>query len=169
MAVQSPTSPADTFVESWQEWHSGHEVRRADAHGFLVVTSLHWLDGDAQRFDDAPGEWSAGPDGVRVVLAEGEELIVGGVAVHGAHSFGVIGERNSLFPVSGDAVIEVAKRGGHDILRPRHPENPLRVGHTGTPTFAPDPRWAVMGRQPVAAHRPAGRRRHGAPVTSTGP
>ena len=135
-----------TFAEAWQEWHSGHEARVADPHGFLAVTSLYWLHDEPQRFPDAPGAWSTGPDGVRVVLAEGEELLVNGVAVHGEYSFGIIGERDSLFPVSGDAVIEVAKRGGHDILRPRRPENPLRAAYTGTPAFDPDPRWAVTGR-----------------------
>ena len=127
----------------------------ADPHGFLAVTNLHWLHEGPQRFADAPGVWSTGPEGVRVVLDEGEELLVDGVAVRGEHDFGVIGERDSLFPVSGDAVIEVAKRGGHDILRPRRPENPLRLAYTGTPAYDPDPRWSVTGRfvafdEPVA-------------------
>lgn len=135
-----------TFAKAWQEWHSGHEARVADPHGFLAVTSLHWLQDEPQRFPDAPGTWSTGPDGVRVVLAEGEELLVDGAAVHGEYSFGIIGERDSLFPVSGDAVIEVAKRGGHDIVRPRHPDNELRRTFTGTPAYEPDPRWALRGR-----------------------
>ena len=145
----------DTFAEDWRAWHEQHSTRLADPHGFLAVTSLNWLSETPERFPDAPGLWSTGPDGVRVVLDEGEELIVDGAAVHGAHAFGVIAERASLFPVSGDAVIEVAKRGGHDILRPRHPENPLRTGYTGTPAYEPDPRWAVTGRfVPFDAPRP---------------
>lgn len=55
-------------------------------------------------------------------------------------------ERSSLFPVAGDAVIEVARRGGYDIIRPRHPENALRLAYDGTPTYAPDPRWSRTGR-----------------------
>lgn len=43
-------------------------------------------------------------------------------------------------------MIEVAKRGGHDIVRPRHPNAPLRTAFTGTPAYAPHPRWAVTGR-----------------------
>ncbi|MEZ0114965.1 uncharacterized protein (DUF1684 family) [Catenulispora sp. EB89] len=140
------TTDVGTFAETWQEWHTGQEGRTGAPHGFLAITELHWLGGAPERYDDAPGAWSTGPDGVRVLLAEGEELVVDGVAVHGEYSFGVIGERDSLFPVSGDAVIEVAKRGGHDILRPRHPENPLRVAYAGTPAYEPDPRWAVGGR-----------------------
>jgi uncharacterized protein (DUF1684 family) len=48
--------------------------------------------------------------------------------------------------VWGDAVIEVAKRGGHDIVRPRHPNNPLRTAFRGTPAFAPEAKWVVRGR-----------------------
>jgi uncharacterized protein len=147
MTVQDAATDLETFTREWEDWHGRQQAKLADPHGFLAITSLHWLEeGAAQRFADAPGEWSTGPEGVRVVLAEGEELVVDGVAVHGEHDFGVIPERGSLFPTSGDAVIEVAKRGGHDILRPRHPENPLRVEFPGTPAYAPDPRWAVTGR-----------------------
>ncbi|WP_034261136.1 DUF1684 domain-containing protein [Actinospica robiniae] len=137
---------ADTFTREWHEWRGRQFAKLADPHGFLAITHLHWLGESLERFPDAPGLWSTGPDGVRVVLDEDEELIVDGVPVRGEHRFGVIAERASLYPVSGDAVIEVAKRGGHDILRPRHPENPLRTAYTGTPAYAPDPRWAVTGR-----------------------
>jgi hypothetical protein len=140
------TEDIETFTRDWRDWHAGHQARLADGHGFLAITGLYWLDAEPQRFEDAPGRWSTGPEGVRVLLDEGEELLVDGAAVHGEHRFGVIAERGSLFPASGDAVIEVAKRGGHDILRPRHPENPLRTEFAGTPAYDPDPRWAVTGR-----------------------
>jgi uncharacterized protein (DUF1684 family) len=143
------------FEQAWQDWHREHQTRLADRHGFLAITSLHWLSEEPQRFPDAPGEWSTGPAGVRVVLAEGETLEYDGASVHGEHSFGVIAERGSLFPVAGEAVIEVAKRGGHDILRPRHPDNALRLGFTDTPAYSPDPKWVVAGRyRPFDAPRP---------------
>lgn len=150
-----PEPDLAAFTEAWKTWHRQHEAQRADAHGFLAITSLHWLDETPQRFDDAPGAWSTGPGGVVVELAEDEELNVDGATVHGRHSFDVIPERGSLFPVCGDAVIEVAKRGGHDIVRPRHPSNPLRTEYSGTPTFPPHPRWIAQGRYlPFEAPRP---------------
>ena len=124
------------FTAAWQAWHAGQEARLADPHGFLAITSLHWLTETPQRFDDAPGAWYTGPDGVTVELADGEELVIGGAAVRGGYSFGVIPERGGVNAGWGDAVIEVAKRGGHDIVRPRHPDTPLRVQfarHTGLP------------------------------------
>ncbi|HEX7659731.1 MAG TPA: DUF1684 domain-containing protein [Pseudonocardiaceae bacterium] len=136
----------DGFVAEWQAWHHAQEGRIGAPHGFLAITSLNWLTDEPQRFADAPGAWSTGADGVTVVLDEGEELAVDGVPVRGRHSFGVIPERGSVNATAGDAVIEVAKRGGHDILRPRHPENSLRTEFTGTPSYPPQPTWVVSAR-----------------------
>ncbi|WEH38211.1 DUF1684 domain-containing protein [Streptomyces sp. NBC_01218] len=141
-----PETAQGTFVEEWEAWHRQKEETLAGPHGFLAITSLHWLSAEPERFADAPGAWSTSADGVVVDLADGEELILDGVTLTGRHHFGVLGERTSLFPGYGDAVIEVAKRGGHDILRPRHPENVLRTGFTRTPVYAPDTRWVRPGR-----------------------
>lgn len=145
----------DTFVAAWERWHAEHDATLADPHGFLAITHLHYLSAEPTRLADAPGAWSTGVDGVTVVLDEGEELVVDDVPVHGTHHFGVIPERGGINAVFGDAVIEVAKRGGNDIVRPRHPHNPLRVAFAGTPAYAPDPRWVVTGRfRPFDSPRP---------------
>ena len=156
MTAVSDTVPGtEDFAAAWSEWHRKHEAARADGHGFLAITSLNWLAEEPQRFPDAPGEWSTGPDGVLVELADGEQLTIDGEAVTGKYSFGVLPERASLYPAWGDAVIEVAKRGGNDIVRPRHPDNPLRTGYPGTLAYPPRPRWAVTGRYlPFAEPRP---------------
>jgi len=136
----------DVFARAWADWHRKHEARLADPHGFLAVTALHWLTGTPQRFDGVPGAWSTGPDGVEVVLDPGEELTLDGVPLAGRYSFGVVPERGGVLATYGDTVLEIAKRGGHDILRPRHPDNPLRARFRGTPAYEPDPRWVVPGR-----------------------
>lgn len=135
-----------TFVRDWAAWHEEHERRRADPHGFLAITSIRWLSDSPTRYDDVPGAWSAGADGITVELAEGESLVVDGSEVTGRHSFGVIPERGGLTAAFGDAVVEVARRGGNDIIRPRHPDNPTLTGYTGTDAYDPDPAWAVAGR-----------------------
>jgi uncharacterized protein (DUF1684 family) len=145
----------DEFTAAWEAWHEAQQARLADAHGFLAITSINWLGAEPQRFDDAPGAWTSGPAGVTVDLDEGEELVVGAETVSGHHSFGVLPERGDIKAVWGDAVIEIAKRGGQDIIRPRHPDNPRRLAYRGTPSFAPDPRWAITGRYvPFEAPRP---------------
>lgn len=134
------------FVKEWEEWHRAKEEALAAPHGFLAITGLHWLGPEPARFEDAPGAWSSGAEGVLVELAEGEELTVDGTVVRGRHAFGVVPERDSRYAGWGDAVLEVARRGGHDILRPRHPGNALRTSFRYTPAYAPDPRWVVTGR-----------------------
>jgi uncharacterized protein (DUF1684 family) len=66
MTVQDQATLPDVadlgeFTAGWIAWHARHEARLADPHGFLAVTSLHWLTETPQRFDDAPGAWHAGP------------------------------------------------------------------------------------------------------------
>lgn len=134
------------FADEWERWHARHEERRADRHGFLAITSINWLNESPQRFADAPGEWRTDATGVHVQLADGEEIVVDGVAVRGSCDLGVVPEGDGVFVGWGDASIEVAKRGGLDIVRPRHPDSPIRAAYRGTPAYPPDERWAVTAR-----------------------
>jgi uncharacterized protein (DUF1684 family) len=146
---------SDNFVQEWEAWHASHEALLADPRGFLAITNIHWLDQTPRRFTDAPGAWSTGPDGVWVTLEDGEELTVDGSTVRDHHTFGVIAERASLFASHQDYAVEVAKRGGFDMVRPRHPDNPLRQQFRGTPAFRPDRRWVLQGQYtPFATPRP---------------
>ncbi|WP_280350202.1 DUF1684 domain-containing protein [Nocardia abscessus] len=154
-AQAAAPTPTDAFIADWQDWHRGQEARLAAPHGFLAITNLHWLTETPQRFPDAPGSWSTDAEGVTVVLDDGDELVIEGTAVRGRYVFGIIPERGGVDAVWRDAVIEVAKRGGHDIVRPRHPGNSLRTAFQGTPAYAPHPRWVVAGRYvPFAQPRP---------------
>lgn len=137
---------AGAFAAEWQDWHTAKDEALAAPHGFLAVTGLHWLTAEPTRFDDVPGAWSASGAGIVVDLAEGESLTVEGRQVTGRHSFGVIPERGGVEAAFGDAVVEVAKRGGSDIIRPRHPQNPRRVQFVGTPAYPPSPEWVVTAR-----------------------
>jgi uncharacterized protein len=155
MTLQANPGSIEAYTAEWDAWHRKVEARLADPQGFLAITSLHWLEQTAQSFADAPGLWSAGDDGVTVRLEESSELVIDGKSVRGAHRFGIIPERGSVSAVWDDALLEVAKRGGHHILRPRHPNNPLRLAFRGTPAYAPHPRWRCEGRfVPFAQPRP---------------
>ena len=134
------------FGRDWEDWHRAHEARRADPHGFLAVTGLHWLTPHPSAFDGIPGVWSTGPEGPVVDLADGEWLDVGGAPVTARYSFGPIPERGGVTVGFDGGVIEVAKRGGHDILRPRRADHPFLATYGGTPTYAPDPRWRARAR-----------------------
>jgi uncharacterized protein (DUF1684 family) len=135
-----------TFDEQWQQWRAAHEERLAAPHGFLPVTGIYWLTATPERFPGVPGQWSSDDEGAKVALGNDETLTVDGVVVHGEHNFGVIPERGGRTAFFGDAAVEVAKRGGHDIVRPRHPDYHLRANFSGVPTYPPDPRWVFNAR-----------------------
>jgi uncharacterized protein (DUF1684 family) len=147
------TARTDSFAADWAEWHAAHERHRADPHGFLAVTHLHWLTGEPARLDSAPGTWSVEDDVVRLVLRAGERVLRDGQELNsdgtGASvSFGPIEEREGLNlrvedAGAGHTVIELAKRGGRYVVRPRHPLNPLLAGYRGTPVYALNPESSV--------------------------
>lgn len=140
---------AESFETEWQEWHTAHELHRAHPHGFLAVTHLHWLSAEPTRLEGAPGTWSAEADVVRVVLEPGENLQQDGVELNAdagtSLELGPIEERGGINLVSGDTVIEVAKRGGEYIVRPRNPGNALLQEYQGTPAYTPNAAFAVAG------------------------
>lgn len=133
------------FADDWESWHRDHELRRARPLGFLAITGLHWLDGEPRRFDDVPGTWSSSAHGVHVVLGHGEELVVDGDRVAGDHHFDHVDESGDLASF-GDAVVEVSRRDGHFMIRPRHPDNPVRTNYRGTPSYPANLDWVVTGR-----------------------
>lgn len=142
-----------TFRAQWQEWHQAKEANLSAPHGFLAITSIHFLGPEPDRFNDAPGSWSSDDGGAHVVLDPGDELELDGTPITGRHDFGHIPERSEVFVGAGEAVIEVAKRGGVDIIRPRHPDHPLRLNFRGTPAYEPDPRWVVTDATSPSTNR----------------
>jgi uncharacterized protein (DUF1684 family) len=130
----------------WREWRREHERQLSDPHGLLAATGLHWLTSEPTRFDDVPGAWSTSNGGVCVDLADGETLTRGAVTLSGTHNFGVIEDGPGVMATFDDAVVEIAKRGVRDMIRPRHPDHALVRNYRGTPTFPFDVRWRVTGR-----------------------
>lgn len=136
-----------SFGTDWETWHATHETNRADPHGLLAITGLHFLTGVAQRLTDTPGSWTDTPTGPVVDLTDTEQLTIDGETVTGIRfEFGDIAERDGRLATAGDAVIEVARRGGHIVVRPRHPDNAYLGAYPGTPTYPPNPRWRVAAR-----------------------
>jgi uncharacterized protein (DUF1684 family) len=134
------------FDREWQEWHRAHEARRTDPHGFLAVTGLHWLSGDPLRIAGVPGRWTTGPGGPVVHLEVDERLTLSGEPISGRHEFGPIAERGGLTVAFDGGVAEVARRGGHDIVRPRRPDHSYLAAYEGTPSYPADSRWRVPAR-----------------------
>ena len=140
------TTTTDTFATEWQQWHAQHEKLRADKHGFLAITGLYWLSDEPITLPDAPGTWTTSENGPVVELTSTERLTVDGAQIDGRYEFGPIPERGGVNVSFDGGVIEVARRGGRDLLRPRRADNPFLKTYEGNPTFTPDPAWRVAAR-----------------------
>ena len=133
-----------SFDSEWAAWHAQHEAYRTDPHGFLAITGMYWLVSTPQEIPGIPGWWSGHATGGPVVeLPDGEALTVDGTQRTGRIEFGPVPERGHVTATYGEVSIEIARRGGHDIVRPRDPASPILAHYRGTPCFAPDPRWRV--------------------------
>ena len=134
------------FIGDWQAWHAAREQRLRDPRGWLAITAIHWLTDTPHRFDDVPGAWHCDERGATVTLAAEESLAVEGTTLtEGVHVLGPLDEVG-LTVAFGDAVAQVADRGGRAIVRPRHPDSPNLRAYRGTPCYEPDPRWVIAAR-----------------------
>ncbi|GAB2606462.1 DUF1684 domain-containing protein [Kocuria arenosa] len=138
------------FEEQWRNWRAAHQESVGDPHGFLAVTDLHWLEDQPRTYAHVPGTWSVSDDQVAVVLAPEERLSLHGVELNlgtgTRHVFAPIAERDGVLLDHGCAVVELAKRGGQHLLRPRHPHAPLVSNYRGTPAFLPSEQFVLPGR-----------------------
>ena len=150
----SPATDPAAFVSDWEDWHATHETQRAAADGFLAITGLHFLTTEPARFGDAPGAWSVDEVGPVVELSADEQLSLDGVELTGRHAFGAIAERDGVNARAGDAVIEIARRGGELIVHPRHPDT-VREGRCPQRSF-PEP--SGSSRRPRSCRAGAGSR-----------
>ncbi len=134
------------FLSEWEAWHEAREQRLRDPRGWLGITAIHWLTDAPQRFDDLPGGWSSHERCAAVTLSRGEFLTVGSnVLAEGAHEFGPLDE-DGVTVTFGDAVAQVALRGGAVIVRPRHPDSSNLRAYRDTPCYRPDARWVIPAR-----------------------
>jgi len=106
---------------------------------------MHWLAAEPERFSDVPGAWSSDVEGVRVQLKSDEQLMVNGKPVGSEYRFDDIDEHGARASF-GDAIVEIARRDGHVMIRPRHPDHDVRTRYAGTPTFPPSTDWVARGK-----------------------
>ncbi|RAX49537.1 hypothetical protein DQ353_09710 [Arthrobacter sp. AQ5-05] len=143
--VRSDERERSDFAADWRSWHQ-HRLQSLSApNGLLAATALHWVTGEATRFEGLPGQWWVHDDWLYVELGASESLLFNGTLVTGVQKLGSIAEREGFNLGHGERILEAAKRGGRYILRPRHPQNPLLQDFSGVPAYAPDARWRVGG------------------------
>lgn len=138
-----------TNLDDWNAARDARERQRRDPYGYLSYAGFHKLGTSPASFDGIPGRWTTGPDGPAVELADGEDVLVDGQAVTGAHQFAPVREREFRRAAqSGDVILELSRRGAQDLLRPIDPAfgRQINDAYDHTPAYEPDPRWIVEGQ-----------------------
>ena len=134
------------LAEDWASWHAEREEELRVPHGWLSLTGLFWLDGEARRYPDLPGTWRAVDGGAEITAAPGDDVAVDGVPVDGTTRVEPVDGKPGVLVVVGGRRVEVLRREEHLALRVRDPEAPTRRGFTGVPAFPVDASWVLTGR-----------------------
>lgn len=144
-----------TFKVDWQQWHAARERDLATPHGWLSLTSFHWLTETPTALDGLPGRFSAADD-VAILKAgrdDGYAALGGGTAsaertaltaaVDGTIRAQVAEDCSVEWVALGDVVVELALRGGRYAIRTRDSKAPALADFVGVPTFEVDPSWVL--------------------------
>ena len=136
-----------TFETDWQEWHSARERDLATPHGWLSLTSFHWLPEAPTQLEGLPGRFSV-VDGQAVLEAsveDGYRVRENRLPVDGIVRAQVAEARSLEWLIRGDVVVELALRGGRYAIRTRDPQAPALVHFGGVPAFDRDEKWILEG------------------------
>jgi uncharacterized protein (DUF1684 family) len=146
------TSLNSDLHTEWQQWHSARERALATPHGWLSLTSFHWLPESPSTLAGLPGLFSI-EDGQAVLTATVEDGYLaapdeGGraVPVDGAVRAEVAEAKSLEWLTLGDVVVELARRGGRYAIRTRDPRAPALRHFAGVPAFEVDEKWLLEGR-----------------------
>ncbi len=137
------------YLRDWSAARTEREQQRRDPLGYISYAGFNKLTEAPAGVDGIPGQWSTGPDGPLVQLADAEQIFVDGRAVTGTHRFAPLREREFRRAAQvGDVIIELSKRGGQDLLRPIDPALGRTIidAYDDTPSYEPDARWIVEGQ-----------------------
>ena len=143
------TSLSADLQTAWQEWHAARERDLATPHGWLSLTSFHWLPDAPTALPGLPGRFSVqeGQAVLQASAADGYAIADGSGALVDGTVRATVAEAKSLVWLElGDVAVELALRGGRYTIRTRDPRAITRVGFTGVPAFDVDDKWVVQGR-----------------------
>ncbi len=143
----------DDAANLWLRFRSERNRDLAQEHGWLTLTSLHWLPEEPAALDGVPGLWS-GTDTAAVLTASADDglvLVETGEPVTGSITATLDDEESLLWVRYGgtdnaQVMVELARRGGRYAIRTRDAASPVFTAFHGVPTFDYRPDLVVEGR-----------------------
>lgn len=140
-------------LQGWLRFRSARNRELGQEHGWLTLTSLHWLTSEPAPVEGAPGLWSGTDTEASLTAAadDGLALVDGGTPVEGTIAASLRDEESLLWvqfggSARGQIVVELARRGGRYAIRTRDAASPVFTGFTEVPTFDFRPDLILEGR-----------------------
>ncbi|RDI65875.1 DUF1684 domain-containing protein [Nocardia pseudobrasiliensis] len=139
------TAVTTEFEQQWRDWHAERQRWAREPLGWLSLTGLHWLGEADEGIAGLPGRWRVEGEKVVVTSAAADGLTLDGDILSGSTELTPAEGAAGLEIRVGERSIEVIRRTGQFALRVHDPAAATLAAFTEIPTFAPDPRWAVIG------------------------
>ncbi len=152
---------ADSFRDSWDQWHAQRVQRLTSETGWLTLVGLYWFDEGETPFGSDPAGTIALPPApgvpgragvfvrqgrdIRLKPAPGANLrIAGAPAAEQVLKVDDTGSPDIL--TVGPYSMFLIRRGDRVGLRVKNPDSPVRRDFNGIDTYPPDPAWKITGR-----------------------
>ncbi len=146
-------SPTPTAEDRWTRFRAARDEALAETHGWLSLTSFHWLADRPAAVASVPGLWSAAGDTASVTARPSDGLtdLATGLPVDGTLTAALDDEDSLMWVAYGGpdghrVVVELARRAGRYALRTRDAGAATRTRFSGAPVFAYRPDLVLEGR-----------------------
>ncbi|MBP2412186.1 uncharacterized protein (DUF1684 family) [Arthrobacter stackebrandtii] len=155
--MSTSTAELDRLTQRWDCFRTGRNAALAAPHGWLSLTSFHWLPAAPSALPGVPGLWSF--DGTTAYLTAAAEddlsMVSSGQPVLGTVTAELSDEESLMWVASGSMVVELGMRANRYMVRTRDAQSPTLASFSGVPAFDYDPAMVVTGSfTPFDAPRP---------------
>ena len=145
--MSTQATELDRLTQRWGRFRTNRNEALAEDHGWLTLTSFHWLPETPTAFEHIPGYWSVHEG--KVVLsasaADGLSLVASSATVDGTISIQVSDEESVSWVSYGTVVVELGMRANRYMIRTRDSAAPTLTSFTGVPVFEYNPELVVEG------------------------
>jgi uncharacterized protein (DUF1684 family) len=135
------------LTQRWDRFRAGRATALATSHGWLTLTSFHWLPAAPAALEGIPGLWSS--DGTTASLTAGAAdqltLISTGEPVEGTITATLDNEESMLWVQYGSVVVELGVRANRYMIRTRDAQSPTLQDFQGVPAFDYNPALVLTG------------------------
>ncbi len=131
------TAELDRLTQRWERFRAGRDTSLVGTHGWLTLTSFHWLPATPAALPGVPGLWSV--EGTTASLTATADdhltLVESGEPVVGTVKAELADEESLMWVSYGSVVVELGMRANRYMIRTRDSLSPTLTDFVAVPTF----------------------------------